>query len=136
MIPNLFGLGDPTTAELQATAAALVRSGPISALSAKAYYLVLPKKSWGDAGLALINASVAPAVAYEGMRLAREATKFPWKTVAGVATIASAAASGFHGYRRNKSLGWALWWFTMGTIAPVVTPMIGLAQGFGKRKSD
>lgn len=131
---NLFGLGDPTTQELQLAAQALVRSGPVSALSAKAYFLVLPKKSWGDAGIALINAGVAPAVAYEGLRLAEETKKIPWKTVAGVATVASAALSSIHGYRRNKSIGWALWWFTMGTVFPVVTPAIAVAQGYARPK--
>jgi hypothetical protein len=129
-----FALGDPTPADLQATAAALVRSGPVSTLSAKAYYLVLPKKSWGDAGLALINAGVTPAIVYEGMRLAKEASKIPWKTIAGVAPVASAAISGFHGARRNDSIGWGAWWFTMGLIFPIFTPIVGVAQGLGKRK--
>lgn len=133
---NLFGLGDPTPADLQAAAAALVRGGPVSALSAKAYYLIIPKKLWGEAGLALINAGVAPAISYEGFRLAEEATKIPWKTIAGVATVASAALSGFHGARRNGSVGWGVWWFTMGMIFPVVTPALGVAQGFGKRKKS
>lgn len=132
---NIFGLGDPTPVDLQNAAAALVRSGPVSALSAKAYFLVLPKKSWGDAGLALINAGVPSAVVYEGFRLATEATKIPWKTIAGVATITSAALAGFHGARRNDSVGWGVWWFTMGLIFPVFTPIVGFAQGFGKRKS-
>lgn len=45
----------------------------------------------------------------------------------------SAAASAYHGYRRNQSVGWALWWAAMGYVAPVITPAIGLAQGWGKR---
>jgi hypothetical protein len=44
------------------------------------------------------------------------------------------AASTYHGYKRNQSIGWALWWGLMGAMFPVVTPAIGLAQGFGKRK--
>lgn len=46
----------------------------------------------------------------------------------------SAAASAYHGYRRNQSVGWAVWWGLMGYVAPVITPAIGVAQGFGKRK--
>jgi hypothetical protein len=45
----------------------------------------------------------------------------------------SAGASAYHGYRRNQSVGWAIWWAAMGYLAPVITPAIGLAQGWGKR---
>ena len=48
--------------------------------------------------------------------------------------IVSAAASAFHGYRRNRSVGWAIAWFVMGGIFPVVTPVIALAQGYGQPK--
>jgi len=52
----------------------------------------------------------------------------------GILAIASGAASAYHGYKRNESIGWGVWWFLMGTTFPVITPVIGLAQGFGKRK--
>lgn len=61
--------------------------------------------------------------------------KTAWPTIAGVLTLASASASAFHGYRRNQSIPWGLWWFLMGSIFPIVTPVIGLAQGFGKKRS-
>ncbi len=48
--------------------------------------------------------------------------------------MVSSAASAYHGYRRNDSIGWAAWWGIMGTIFPIITPTIGLAQGWGKRK--
>lgn len=51
-----------------------------------------------------------------------------------VVVIASMAASVYHGYRRNQSIGWALWWGLMGSMFPVVTPAIAVAQGFGDRK--
>lgn len=57
-----------------------------------------------------------------------------WPKVAGTLTLASAAASAYHGYKRNDSIGWSLWWFTMGVLFPVVTPVIGVAQGFAKPK--
>jgi hypothetical protein len=48
---------------------------------------------------------------------------------------ASAAASAFHGYRRNnESLGWAVGWGLLGYIIPVVVPVVGAAQGFAKPK--
>ena len=51
-----------------------------------------------------------------------------------ILSTASMAASAFHGYRRNDSLGWALWWAFMGGLFPIFTPAVALAQGFGKRK--
>lgn len=52
----------------------------------------------------------------------------------GVLGTASFAASVFHGYRRNRSVGWAIWWGVMGAMFPVITPVIAVAQGFGKPK--
>lgn len=45
----------------------------------------------------------------------------------------SMAASAYHGYKRNESIPWALWWGFMGALFPIITPVIGVAQGFGKR---
>lgn len=49
-----------------------------------------------------------------------------------VVSVASAALSAYHGYRRNESVGWAILWGIMGGLAPVITPAIAVAQGFGK----
>ena len=54
-------------------------------------------------------------------------------TIWGVLSVASAGASAYHGYKRNESVGWALWWGACGALFPVITPAIALAQGFGKR---
>jgi hypothetical protein len=51
-----------------------------------------------------------------------------------VLATASAAASAYHGYKRNDSIGWGIWWFFMGGLFPVITPVIAVAQGFGKEK--
>lgn len=48
--------------------------------------------------------------------------------------MASGAASAYHGYKRNESVGWAAWWGLMGLSFPIITPAIAFAQGFGKRK--
>jgi hypothetical protein len=53
-----------------------------------------------------------------------------WK----LASAVSMAASAFHGYKRNQSIGWALAWGAMGALFPVITPTIALAQGFGEKK--
>lgn len=47
----------------------------------------------------------------------------------------SAGASAYHGYKRNKSVGWALVWGFFGGSFPIVVPAIALAQGFGKPES-
>lgn len=49
-----------------------------------------------------------------------------------VVDVASMAASTYHGYKRNNSVGWAIWWGFMGSLFPVITPVIAVAQGFGK----
>lgn len=49
-----------------------------------------------------------------------------------ILSTASMAASAYHGYKRNDSVGWAIWWAVMGAIFPVITPTIAIAQGFGK----
>jgi len=46
--------------------------------------------------------------------------------------LPSALACAYHGYKRNDSVGWALWWGLVGGMP--ITPIIALAQGFGKRK--
>lgn len=50
------------------------------------------------------------------------------------ASTLSAGLGAYHGYKRNQSVGWALWWALMGGIAPIITPAIAVAQGFGERK--
>ena len=55
----------------------------------------------------------------------------PLNPVWALLATASMAASAYHGYRRNESIGWALWWGLMGAMFPVITPVIALAQGFG-----
>jgi hypothetical protein len=50
-----------------------------------------------------------------------------FKTVSTVASI-------YHGYRRNDSVLWALAWGLASRIAPLVTPTVAAAQGYGRRK--
>jgi hypothetical protein len=56
-------------------------------------------------------------------------------TIWGLLTVASAAASGYHGIKRNHgSIGWGIGWFLLGGIAPVLVPVVAVAQGFAKPK--
>lgn len=82
--------------------------------------------------------SLPPEVSSAIMTSAAQAQSF-WSQPAVVYTrytvsTLSAAASAYHGYRRNGSLGWGLWWALMGGLFPLITPAIGLAQGWGKRQ--
>jgi hypothetical protein len=54
------------------------------------------------------------------------------QVAAGVLSTASMAASAYHGYKRNRSVGWAVAWGVAGAIFPIITPVIAVAQGFGK----
>ncbi|KKN61344.1 hypothetical protein LCGC14_0522760 [marine sediment metagenome] len=58
--------------------------------------------------------------------------KYAWAW--GILSTASGAVSAYHGYKRNNSVGWALVWFALGSFFPVITPVIAVAQGYGKRK--
>jgi len=58
----------------------------------------------------------------------KKAWVVPWAFISTV----SGTISAYHGYKRNESVGWALWWFLMGSMFPIITPTIALAQGFGK----
>jgi hypothetical protein len=46
-----------------------------------------------------------------------------------------AAASAYHGYRRNRSVGGAVGWFVLGSLFPYITLPVALAQGFGQPKA-
>lgn len=52
-----------------------------------------------------------------------------WGTISTVST----AASAYHGYRRNQSVGWGIGWGIAGMLFPIITPAIAVAQGFGER---
>jgi len=38
----------------------------------------------------------------------------------------------FHGYRRNRSVGWAIGWGILGAIFPIITNVIALAEGYAQ----
>lgn len=50
----------------------------------------------------------------------------------GLFGILVAGAMAYHGYRRNKSVGWAIGWSILGSTFPIVAIPVALAQGFGK----
>lgn len=62
------------------------------------------------------------------------ATRSPLFWVWNIGHFVSVPVLGYHGYKRNDSVGWALVWGLFGSIAWPVTVPIAFAQGFGKRK--
>jgi len=86
----------------------------------------------------LIAAGVDPLRINDAMRELdfRRTTRLRRGTRAALWLLAltSGGASAFHGYRRNQHIGWALVWFSLGTLFPVPTLAVGFAQGFGRRK--
>ena len=55
-----------------------------------------------------------------------------WATIYSLLVVASTAASAYHGYKRNDSVGWAIVWGLLGGVFPVITPAIAVAQGFAE----
>lgn len=54
-------------------------------------------------------------------------------SVIGVLSLVSAGACAYHGYKRNcDSVGWAVGWGLLGSLMPVVAPIIAVAQGYTK----
>lgn len=88
------------------------------------------------AAKALIARGVAASNVSAALTFLNASSTWSFKKVGGVLAILSAMVSGFHGYRRNRSVGWGLYWFVAGGIFPVVTPVIAVAQGFAKRKAS
>lgn len=56
--------------------------------------------------------------------------------IMGALVLASAAVSGYHGFKRNQSVWGGVLWFFLGSMFPVITPIaaIALKPGFGKAK--
>ena len=71
----------------------------------------------------------ASAAAAEPPRGAIGTALHAWRYVAPISALACA----YHGYKRNSSIGWALWWGLVGSIP--ITPVIALAQGFSKPRA-
>lgn len=55
--------------------------------------------------------------------------------VAGLIDLASTAGLAYHGYKRNKSIGWALMWAIFGGAVPIIGWPVAIAQGFGEPKA-
>lgn len=50
----------------------------------------------------------------------------------GILSAVSSGASAYHGFRRNRSVGWAVAWGVLGALFPIIVPAVALAQGFAR----
>lgn len=75
---------------------------------------------------ALATSSGASRIDWQSPRVRTGATI--WSAV----SLASSVASVYHGYKRNQSVGWAIVWGIMGALFPIITPVVAVAQGYGK----
>lgn len=80
----------------------------------------------------LIDRGISPQLVSSALVWLDASSRLSSSKIMGVLTIASAAASAYHGYRRNQSIGWAAVWFGAGIVFPLFTPVIAVAQGFGR----
>lgn len=55
--------------------------------------------------------------------------------IAGISVL-SGGLSAYHGYKRNDSLGWGVFWGACGLMFPIITPVIAFAQGYAKPANE
>ena len=55
------------------------------------------------------------------------------RAYAAVSLVATGLGA-YHGYKRNNSVGWAIWWGFASGVAPFFALPIAYAQGFAKRR--
>lgn len=113
----------------------LLKSPNPDSTSVVNFLLMYGKDQRETVGRALIAKGVSASSVSNAMTWLDRADHWNPTTFWGALTLASGAASAYHGYKRNNSIGWAVAWFLMGSIFPIITPTIALAQGFGKRKA-
>lgn len=55
-----------------------------------------------------------------------------WISYSIISSVASVAGA-YHGYRRNNSLGWAIAWFFLSGMFPLIAMPVAFAQGYAKK---
>lgn len=81
----------------------------------------------------MITASQHSRSPLAGVSLGNSSLGSVGSTLLSIAWPASVAASAYHGYKRNRSVGWAVAWGLLGGLFPIITPAIAVGQGFGRR---
>ena len=115
-----------------AVAALLKRTPAPSPADLTSLFQGLPRGLWSQASTDLVTAGIPGSIIRAAMYTALK-TELDW--VKGALVLLSAAASGYHGARRNGSIFWGAWWFIMGMTFPVFTPVVALAQGYSRKRT-
>lgn len=125
----LFGLNTPAPESARALVEGLLAKNPQPSQRDLVAFLKLLSGDERDIAVRmLVELGVSPVAVAAARTEIGAAQRSQWKTYA---TLAAAGAAGFHGYRRNSSLFWGVSWFVLGSLFPIVTNVVALAQGFG-----
>jgi hypothetical protein len=133
---NIYGLG--AAPELQAAIDGFLSTAPNPSSSQVADFLKLyvePQRS--EVAQGLVASGVSAATISSSMQFLAASGMITKSTIYGLLSLASAAASGYHGIKRNHgSIGYGIWWFFMGGLFPIITPIVAIARkpGFAKAK--
>jgi hypothetical protein len=130
---NLYGLG--VTPDQEAAIGGFIATTPTPTSAQIVDFLKLyPAEARADVAQGLISAGADATSVTAAMRFLA-VSGFSKSTIYGLLALASAGASGYHGVKRHHgSIGWGAWWFLMGGVFPIFTPIVAVAQGFGKAK--
>ena len=141
---TLSGLGSqlaetPVTPQMQKEIDGFLLSSPHPTSADVAAFLKLYSGGARDSvAMSLVAHGVSPATitsATTFLNTSSGAGGLTKNSIWGMLALASAGACAYHGIKRNNgSIGWGAWWFLMGTIFPVVAPIIAVARkpGFAK----
>lgn len=128
---QLAGLGDlPSEVD-----GFLLRSANPSSSQVAEFLKLYKGVARDEAARTLIAKGVNPQAVSNALVWLDATGRVRWASIWGIASTVSMAASAFHGYRRNQSIGWAIWWGLMGGVFPIFTPVVALAQGYSRRKA-
>lgn len=86
---------------------------------------------YGGVGLRGLGQAAQPQPV-EPVMLVRASSPSPGLYIWGAIATLSAGAMVYHGYKRTNSIGWAIGWGLLGSLFPIITVPIAIAQGFAK----
>lgn len=121
-------LGETSVDSATALVDSFLASNPSPSQADIKAFLALMSGGQRDRAAQVLSTRLSPQLVYAARMSLTETRAATWKTYA---TVAAAAGAAFHGYRRNQSLFWGLAWFALGSLFPITTTVVALAQGYG-----
>ena len=100
---------------------------------------VTPRPSYGMRGIGADPAKPFDGHAYPAWTMAGVFERAGMSsdtalTTSYVLQLGAVVADTYHGYKRNKSVGWAVGWAVAALFFPVITTTVAIAEGFAKPK--